>query len=507
MSSSTAATLMFQGTGSDVGKSLLVAGLCRYYKRQGFSVAPFKPQNMSNNAAVTCEGGEIGRAQALQARACGIAPSLDMNPILLKPQSDIGSQVIVQGQRRQNMSAREYHRQRIQFMPAILESYQRLTSRYDIVLVEGAGSPAEINLRQGDIANMGFALASKTPVILIGDIERGGVIASLAGTYHILPPAERALIKGSIINKFRGDISLFDKGRDLVAHYSQAPCLGVLPYFDQASDLPAEDSMALAAHSASTNKAKRAGCLKICVLQFPHIANFDDLDPLRLEPSVDLEMLPLGTPIPGDCDLVILPGTKTTLTDLSALQETGWDIDLKAHHRRGGWILGLCGGYQMMGTDVHDPHQIEGTQTHRSGLGFFNLSTQMTADKTLTAQTVKDCLSGHQVSGYEMHIGASKGSDLQRGWFQHQDARQEGVAMPEKRLFGTYMHGLFSADAFRHAFLSQMMPESAFTENHLNYQARIDQIMDKFADHIETYLDMDRLNRCFSQQISTTSRD
>lgn len=507
MPSAPAARLMFQGTGSDVGKSLLVAGLCRYYKRQGFSVAPFKPQNMSNNAAVTCEGGEIGRAQALQAQACGIAPSLDMNPILLKPQSDIGSQVIVQGQRIDNMSAREYHRQRHKFMPAILESFQRLTSQYDIVLVEGAGSPAEINLRQGDIANMGFALASETPVILIGDIERGGVIASLAGTYHILPPEERALIKGSIVNKFRGDISLFDKGRQLVSDYTDAPCLGVLPYFDQAKELPAEDSMALAAHLSRPKSISQTDQIKICVLQFPHIANFDDLDPLRLEPSVDLSMLPMGTPIPGDCDLVILPGTKTTLADLCALQVTGWDIDLKAHHRRGGWILGLCGGYQMMGRDLYDPLKIEGTETHCKGLGFFDLSTEMTADKTLTAQTVTDQISGHQVRGYEMHIGVSHGPDQQQNWFQHGDARIEGIAMPSKRLFGTYMHGLFASDAFRHAFLSQINPITGDAGNHLNYQTRMDHILDLFADHIATYLDINSLNRCFSPQIGLTGID
>ncbi len=505
-----AASLMFQGTGSDVGKSLLVAGLCRYYYNQGYRVAPFKPQNMSNNAAVTEDGGEIGRAQALQALACGRKASLDMNPVLLKPQSDIGSQVILQGQRLASLTAKEYHQKRIQFLPAVLESYQRLCQQNDIVLIEGAGSPAEINLRKGDIANMGFASAAQTPVILIGDIERGGVIASLAGTYHLLPSSEKALLRGTIINKFRGDISLFDQGRQHVVDYTQTPCLGVIPYFDSAKDLPAEDSVTLAQglQNGPSPRLKNTEMshkkIQISVLHFPHIANFDDLDPLRLEEAVEITLLPPGTPIPGDCDLVILPGSKTTLADLQVVRLCGWEIDLKAHRRRGGWILGICGGYQMLGKHVSDSEGIEGLPSQQPGLGFVDLETHMTSKKTLTPVTATEIMTGVCVQGYEMHIGRTHGKDQSSPWFRLPNQISEGVSIENGQISGTYLHGLFQNDAFRHHYLQRLSHErhgAALLSSTLSYQPHILNVLDKLAEHLAQYIDMETLARSFSQKI------
>ncbi len=362
------AAIMFMGTGSNVGKSLICAGLCRLFARQGLSVRPFKPQNMSNNAAVTSDGGEIGRAQALQALACSVPPSVHMNPVLLKPESDTGAQVIVHGRRLATCAAREYASLKPELLPAVLESFERLKREADLIVVEGAGSPAEVNLRAGDIANFGFALAAGTPVVLIGDIDRGGVIAAITGTHVLLEAAERAMVGGVLINRFRGDPALFGGGIDIIERHSGWPSLGIVPWFAAADHLPAEDTLGLPSASGPDNAALHAA-----VLHLPRIANFDDIDPLRLEPHLALTMVHPGKAIPGSADLVIIPGSKSTLADLAFIREQGWDVDILAHHRRGGHVLGICGGYQMLGRRIADPQGIEGTPARADGLGLLDV--------------------------------------------------------------------------------------------------------------------------------------
>ena len=383
-----ALALMLQGTGSDVGKSVLLAGLARAFTRRGLKVRPFKPQNMSNNAAVTADGGEIGRAQALQARACGVLPVTDMNPVLLKPQSETGAQIVLKGRVWGAASAGEYRRLAPGLLPELLGSFARLAEAADLVLVEGAGSPAEINLRDGDIANMGFAEAADVPVVLVGDIERGGVIAQLVGTVELLSATERALLAGYIVNKFRGDIRLFDGGISALRERTGLPSFGVVPFFPAAANLPAEDSLALAPDPRSRHARREGGgegqpLIRIVVPVLPHIANFDDLDPLRAEPGVELLMVRPGHPLPRDATLVILPGSKATIADLEFLRSEGWDIDLQAHRRQGGRILGLCGGYQMLGQTITDRFGMEGRKETVRGLGLLEVDTVLDGAKRL----------------------------------------------------------------------------------------------------------------------------
>src|SRR3954463_7836300 len=368
--------LMLQGTGSDVGKSLIVAGLARVFTRRGLKVRPFKPQNMSNNAAVTSDGGEIGRAQALQARAARVSPSVHMNPVLLKPQSEIGSQVVVQGKVIGTARAREYQAMKPKLLGAVLESFGKLSAEADLVLVEGAGSASEVTLRAADIANMGFARAADVPVVLLGDIDRGGVIASLVGTQAVIDPADAAMIVGFIVNRFRGDPTLFADGMKEIERRTGWPALGLLPFFAEAHRLPAEDALGL-------STARRGEGVKIVVLAYPRIANFDDFDPLRLERGVDLVFVRPGEAIPGDAALVILPGSKATIADLAFLRAQGWDIDLAAHVRRGGRVLGICGGYQLLGRRIADPQGMEGPPATVDGLGLLDVETVLGGDKTL----------------------------------------------------------------------------------------------------------------------------
>lgn len=470
--------LMIQGAGSNVGKSLLVAGLCRAARRRGLSVAPFKPQNMSNNAAVTVDGGEIGRAQALQALACGLEPVVDMNPVLLKPESEVGAQVVVQGRRIATVKARDYAALKPQLMGAVLESFARLHAAHDLVIVEGAGSPAEVNLRQGDIANMGFARAADVPVILAGDIDRGGVIAQMIGTQAVLDPADAAMIKGFLINKFRGDVRLFDDGYRLIAERTGWAGFGVLPFFADAGRLPAEDALDL-------RRSSGTGGFKVVCLQLSRIANFDDLDPLAQEPGVQLTMLGAGQPIPGDADLVIIPGSKSTRGDLAWLRAQGWDIDLQAHVRRGGHVLGICGGYQMLGRVVRDPEGIEGPAGETPGLGLLDLETVMTPDKRLTRTQAVHPASGLTVEGYEIHIGRTDGPARARP-FALVEGQPEGAVSADGRIMGSYLHGLFRADAFRAAFL-QGLGVAAST---LRYDASVEATLDQLADHMEAHLDV-----------------
>ena len=473
--------LMIQGAGSNVGKSLLVAGLCRAAKLRGLDVAPFKPQNMSNNAAVTADGGEIGRAQALQALASGRQPMVDMNPVLLKPESETGAQVIVQGKRVATVKARDYAALKPSLLAPVLDSFHRLKSQVDLVIVEGAGSPAEVNLRAGDIANMGFASAANVPVILVGDIDRGGVIAQIVGTQAVLDPLDNAMIAGFIINKFRGDVSLFNDGYALIAQRTGWHGYGVVPFFTQASRLPAEDALDLPTKRGS-------GAIKIACLALSRIANFDDLDPLAQEPGVSLSMIKAGQPIPGDTTLVIIPGSKSTRGDLAYLRAQGWDIDLAAHARRGGRILGICGGYQMLGTSVHDPDGIEGPPGTSPGLGLLDVETLMTPDKHLTLVTATHAASGLPIEGYEIHIGRTHGPDCARP-FADINGTPEGATSPNGRITGSYLHGMFSDDAFRHAFLADLgAAPSVF-----HYNADVESVLDALAAHLEKHLDIDGL--------------
>jgi adenosylcobyric acid synthase len=470
-----ARALMIQGTGSDVGKSLIVAGLARAFTRRGLKVRPFKPQNMSNNAAVTADGGEIGRAQALQARAAGVPPSVHMNPVLLKPQSEIGSQVVVQGKVLGNARAREYQAMKPKLLGAVLESFGRLAIEADLVLVEGAGSASEVNLRAADIANMGFARAVDVPVILLGDIDRGGVIASLVGTKAVIDAADAAMIVGFIVNRFRGDPSLFDDGMKLVAKHTGWQALGLVPFFAAAHKLPAEDALGLPTERGS-------GRVKIAVLAYPRIANFDDFDPLRLEPDVDLVFVRPGEPVPGDAALVILPGSKATLADLAALREAGWDVDLTAHIRRGGHVLGICGGYQMLGRTVADPQGIEGPPAKVDGLGLLDVETVLEGDKVLVE--VSGTLQDVPFKGYEMHVGRTMGGVKPLLQLSGHDQGADGG-----RIVGCYIHGLLTDDRQRRHWLQRLGARASS----LDYKSEIEATLDQLADHLEKYINCERL--------------
>jgi adenosylcobyric acid synthase len=469
--------LMIQGTGSDVGKSLVVAGLARAFTRRGMSVRPFKPQNMSNNAAVTADGGEIGRAQALQARAAKVPPSVHMNPVLLKPQSEIGSQVVVQGKVVGTAKAREYQAMKPKLLGAVLESFGKLAAEADLVLVEGAGSASEVNLRAADLANMGFARAANVPVVLLGDIDRGGVIASIVGTKAVIDPADAAMIVGFIVNRFRGDPTLFAEGMRDIERRTGWPALGLLPFFGEAHRLPAEDALGLPT-------ARRGTGMKIVVLAYPRIANFDDFDPLRLEQGVDLVFVRPGEAIPGDAALVVLPGSKATIADLAALRATGWDIDLQAHVRRGGHVLGICGGYQMLGRSVADPHGIEGAPSKVEGLDLLPVDTVLEGDKVLVEVVGK--VDGVPFKGYEMHIGRTAGSATP---LLELDGHDRGAMSGNGRIAGCYIHGLLTDDRQRRHWLQRL----GAAASDFDYEADVDATLDRLAEHIEKHIDCDRL--------------
>jgi len=478
---------MVQGTGSDVGKSMLAAGLCRAFANQGLKVRPFKPQNMSNNAAVTPDGGEIGRAQALQAAAARVPLSVHMNPVLLKPQSEIGAQVVVQGRVEGNALARDYHDLKPKLLPRVLESFATVGADADLVIVEGAGSPAEVNLREGDIANMGFATAARVPVVLVGDIDRGGVIASILGTFELLDPAERALTQGFIINKFRGDVSLFDDGVTILQDRTKTPCFGVVPYFPDARRLPQEDAMAL--DYRERGAAAGPGAIKIAVPRLARIANFDDLDPLAAEPDVSVVIVDPGSAFPGDAQVILIPGSKATLADLKQIRDEGWDTDIIAHHRRGGLVVGLCGGYQILGRRVADPDGTEGPPGAAPGLGLLDAETVIGGDKALVERIGHEISSGAAITGFEMHMGETTGPDTARPWLELADGRPEGAISTDGRVFASYLHGVFAADEFRRGFLQRLGSVSGGTA----YAAGVDQTLDGLAAHLEAHLDLDAL--------------
>jgi adenosylcobyric acid synthase len=477
-------SLMVQGTSSGAGKSLIVAGLCRAYRNRGLEVRPFKPQNMSNNAAVTQDGGEIGRAQATQARASGVAPSVDMNPVLLKPHSGDGAQIVVRGKVRGMARAQEFQELKRKLLPEVLESFERLCANSSLVLVEGAGSAAEINLRKNDIANMGFARAAHVPVILAGDIDRGGVIAQIVGTKAVLDPADARMIKGFVINKFRGDPTLFANGIQIIEEVTGWGSLGLIPYCSEAQRLPEEDSVGL-----FSSRPRSDGPITIAVPVLPGISNFDDLDPFYLEREVRLVMVGSGKTLPTDASLVILSGSKTTIADLSIFRREGWDIDLFAHLRRGGHVFGLCGGYQMLGKIIRDPLGIEGPPGETQGLGLLEIETQLDGDKVLLLAEGMAARDGVSFKGYEMHVGRTFGPDCARPLLRFSDGRSDGAVSADGRVSGCYVHGLFASAAQRDALLSRLGGKGSG----ISYDESLDAALDAIASHLEKHIDLDRL--------------
>ena len=481
--------LMLQGTGSDAGKSTIVAGLCRVARRRGFSVAPFKPQNMSNNAAACPGGGEIGRAQALQARAAGISPTVDMNPVLLKPQSDRTSQVVVQGRVVSTLEAADYLARRDRLLAPVLDSFERLTGVFDLVIVEGAGSAAETNLRGRDIANMGFARRAGVPVCLVADIERGGVIASVAGTRVVLDPADAKMVRSFAVNKFRGDPALFREGVRDIERRTGWPCRGVVPWLDAAGRLPPEDAVVLDRPGDQPARGGVEKRVRIVAPKLSRVANFDDMDPLRLEPAVDFSFVPPGMPLPRDADVVVLLGTKSTLGDLEFIRSQGWDHDVIAHARSGGRVLGLCGGYQVLGRRVCDPDGVDGPAGAAPGLGLLDVETVMRGEKRVRPVAGTCARSGTPLSGYEIHMGATTGADAARP-FAHLERGPDGAVSADGRIEGSYVHGLFAGDEFRARWLESVRAgaASAFV-----YETAIEEALDELADGIEMALDVEAL--------------
>ena len=478
-------TLMVQGTTSDAGKSALVAAICRVLYRRGISVAPFKPQNMALNSAVSVDGGEIGRAQAVQAYACGLEPHTDMNPVLLKPNTDIGAQVIIQGHAIDDMDARDYHQYKPRAMAAVLESYERLKRQYDVVLVEGAGSPAEINLRDRDIANMGFAEEVDCPVIIVADIDRGGVFAHLVGTLDLLSETEQNRVRGFVINKFRGDIELLKPGNDWLEKRTDKPVLGVLPYLMNLH-LEAEDAVAKDTVASADERL-----LKIVVPVFPRISNHTDFDPLRLNPQVDIQFIGPGQEIPS-ADLIILPGSKSVGADLEWLRTQGWEGAIQKHLRYGGKLLGICGGFQMLGQEIDDPHGIEGPARSYQGLQLLDFRTTLRPGKQLHRVSGRiNFPSQPFIDGYEIHTGISEGPALSRPAVSLED-REDGVISEDNQMLGTYLHGLFEQSSACSSLLEWSGVDKSQIKI-LNYQQLREEGIDRLADAVEKHLGYDVL--------------
>ncbi len=477
-------TLMVQGTTSDAGKSTLVTALCRWLLRQGIGVVPFKPQNMALNSAVTADGGEIGRAQAVQAQACRLAPHTDMNPVLLKPNSDTGAQVIIHGRAVTSMNAVAYHDYKAIAMQAVLASHQRLSQGWPVVMVEGAGSPAEINLRAGDIANMGFAEAVDCPVILVADINRGGVFAHLVGTLELLSPSEQARVKGFVINRFRGDIALLQPGLDWLEQRTGKPVLGVLPYVTDLH-LEAEDGI------DRRQGEKQQRVLKVIVPVLPRISNHTDFDPLRLHPQVDLRFIGPGQPVPP-ADLIILPGSKSVRGDLAQLRARGWDNAIERRLRYGGKVIGICGGLQMLGREVHDPLGLEGAAGSSPGLGLLDYATVLEADKQLRNVAGTLHLDASPVTGYEIHAGVTTGPALAQPAIRLADGRCEGAISTDGQVLATYLHGLFEGSASCAALLRWAGLEDVQL---IDYEALRERDIERLADLVDKHLDTQRLRQ------------
>lgn len=477
----TASTLMVQGTTSDAGKSMLVTALCRWLLRQGIQTAPFKPQNMALNSAVTVDDGEIGRSQAVQARACRLPPHTDMNPVLLKPNTDIGAQVIVHGKALANMDAQVYHDYKKIARQAVMQSHKRLCENYDAIIVEGAGSPAEINLRHNDIANMGFAEAADCPVLLIADIDRGGVFAHIVGTLALLTPSEQQRIAGFVINRFRGDLSLLQPGLDWLEQKTGKPVLGVIPYLSNLH-LQAEDAI-------QTHQAHNTGqTLKVVVPVLPRISNHTDFDALRLHPQVELTYAPAGAAIPG-ADVVILPGTKCVRDDLQWLQDNNWPTYLQRHVRHGGKIIGICGGFQMLGNIIHDPQGIEGPAGSSDGLGWFDIETTLHSDKQLRNVAGTLFMDSASLAGYEIHAGVTTGPALHRPAINLQD-KPDGAVSDDNQIMGTYVHGLFDSPT---ACASLLRWAGLSAVETVDYEQLVESNIERLADIVEQYLETERL--------------
>ena len=473
--------IMLQGTGSNVGKSIFTAGLCRLAKNKGVSVAPFKPQNMSNNSFVTIDNGEIGRSQAFQAFASGIEPHSDMNPILLKPETNSKTQIIVRGKLFKTIDSKNYKFYKKKLLEIALESYFNLKKKYDFIVVEGAGSPAEINLRNNDLANMGFAIRAKIPVILIGDIDRGGVIAQIIGTKEVLSKKDRNLIIGFLINKFRGELSLFQKGYKFIQKKTKWKGYGVLPWFDKCNHFPAEDSFDI---NFRTKKNKH----KIACLQLSRISNFDDLNPLAQEPNISVEMIRPGNKIPRDADLVVIPGSKSTIDDLIFLKKNKWDLDLKKHLLRKKYILGICAGYQMLGNEIFDEELIESRKKRKVGLGLLNVSTKMKTQKKTIKVSASHCESGITFTGYEIHIGETKGEDCKKPFsFIHQ--KKDGAISKDGLVMGSYIHGMFEDNNFRSFFIRKVLGINSV----IDYKKQTNQNLNEFANFINEKTQINKL--------------
>lgn len=479
-------TLMIQGTASDAGKSTVVAGLCRLFYRRGIAVVPFKPQNMALNSAVTADGGEIGRAQAVQAMAAGLEPHTDMNPVLLKPSSDMGAQVIIHGKALAQMQAQDYHRYKRTAMAAVLESHARLCEQYELVMVEGAGSPAEVNLREGDIANMGFAETVDCPVILVADIDKGGVFAQIVGTLALLSATEQARIRGFIINRFRGDIALLQPGLDWLEQYTGKPVLGVLPYLH---DLHIEAEDAVPRDTVHTDRSR----FQVVVPVLPRISNHTDFDPLRLHPEIDLHFIGSGS-TPPPADLIILPGSKNVRADLQWLRENGWEETIRRHLRHGGKLIGICGGYQMLGEFIHDPQGLEGISGSSIGLGWLAMETTLHEEKQLTRVQGRLLLEDAGVEGYEIHMGISTGAALERPLVQLEGA-PDGAIGEDNQVLGTYLHGLFDHPEAATALLRWAGLDAA---EGIDYAALREQELDRLADVLEARLDLQSLQALLS---------
>lgn len=478
-----ARTLMVQGTTSDAGKSTLVAGLCRVMHRRGVRVAPFKPQNMSLNSAVGADGGEMGRAQALQARAAGIEPTSDMNPVLLKPNSDTGAQVIVHGRAVGELGAAAYHDYKRIARDAVLASYERLAAGYELILVEGAGSPAEINLRAGDIANMGFAEAIDCPVVLIADIDRGGVFAHLVGTLALLSESERARVTGFVINRFRGDLSLLQPGLEWLEAHTGKPVFGVLPFLP-GLHLDAEDAI-----SPLPGTTPAAPALRVLVPVLPRIANHTDFDPLRLHPQIDFHYAQDAREL-GGADVVILPGSKSVCADLAWLRERGWPKYLEHHLRYGGKLIGVCGGFQMLGERIADPEGFEGSCGESAGLGWLKLHTVLHEDKQLRNVSGRLTLDAARVRGYEIHMGQSTGVALDRPALLLDDGRADGALSADGQILGTYVHGVFEEPSACAALLRWAGLAVPLAVDHAR---RREEMLDRLADTVESSLDLSQL--------------
>ncbi|WP_394192525.1 cobyric acid synthase [Pseudoalteromonas atlantica] len=486
-------TIMIQGTTSDAGKSTLVAALCRVFAEQGISVAPFKPQNMALNSAVTEDGGEIGRAQALQAIAAKVAPRIDFNPVLLKPNSDTGAQVIIHGKAISNMEAGAYHDYKKVAMDAVLTSQKRLSEEFELLVVEGAGSPAEINLRAGDIANMGYAEEVDCPVIIIADIDKGGVFAHLVGTLALLSESEQARVKGFVINRFRGDIALLQGGLDWLEEYTGKPVLGVLPYLHDLA-LDAEDAVAI---DNTVTQAK----VSIAVLLLPHISNHTDFDALRLNPQIDINYVRHTQAIPN-VDLIIIPGSKNVISDLAFLKNEGWEEQIKRHLRYGGKVLGICGGLQMLGTDIYDTAGVESSSQHCKGLALGDFSTQLGVEKVLTQASAVIHLNGGeaQVTGYEIHAGQSHGPALEQPLLKFtthpQNVTHDGFISDDNNIAGTYLHGLFDSSAASQLILDWVLPNSGI-EQQIDINIHREQQLTRLAQMCKQHLDIPQITKIY----------